>query len=244
MNTLFISDLHLQSSQSKIINVFIKFLQQQATQADAVYILGDLFEAWVGDDDNNPLAQQVKKALKALSQTVPTYFMRGNRDFTIGERFSQEAGITLLADPTVIELYGRRVLLMHGDLLCTDDLAYQAFRRKVYAPNFIKRLMRLPLFVRRLIALWARYKSKKHTGNTDLTIQDVNQQETEKTMQEYKVNILIHGHTHRPTIHDLQINGQGAKRIVLAAWHDQGYVLQVSSTWEISSFELPTTLEK
>jgi UDP-2,3-diacylglucosamine hydrolase len=235
MKTLFISDLHLQANEPKIIGVFKQFMQEQAPQADALYILGDLFEAWIGDDDNNKFAQQVKQSIKNLTDKgVPCYFMRGNRDVAIGYQFAKETGVVLLDDPTVVSIYQRPVLLMHGDLLCTDDVKYQAFRRKVYDPIFRRRFLSLPLFLRRLIALWARYKSKKHTGTVDLRIQDVNQQAVEETLRKYNTDLLIHGHTHRPEIHELIVDDKKAQRIVLPAWHNAGHVLCISSDWQIT----------
>ena len=234
MSIYFISDLHLQLSAPKILTTFSHFMANEAKQAQALYILGDLFEAWVGDDDPSKLATSVKASLKNLTQAgVPVYFMRGNRDVAIGERFSQETGVVLLDDPYVADIYNVPVLLMHGDLLCIDDVKYQAFRRKVYEPAFRKRFLSLPLFIRRLIATWARYKSKQHTRATNLQIQDVDMGAVEKVMREHQVQHLIHGHTHRPAIHNMILDGQKAQRIVLPAWHTEGHVLKILPTWEI-----------
>ena len=234
MNTYFISDLHLQTSDSAITKIFLRFLNKQALTADALYILGDLFEVWIGDDDNTHFANAITSALKKLTASgVKVYFMRGNRDFAIGQRFATTTGITLLTDPSVIDLYGKKILLMHGDLLCTDDQKYQTFRRKVYQPKFQARLLRLPLWVRRLIAAWARYQSKKHTQTTDLIIQDVNQNTVQHYLQKYQVDLLIHGHTHRPATHHLNFNGQPAQRIVLAAWHQHGHLLSIDRQGQI-----------
>ena len=225
-NIYFISDLHLQSSEPKMVHAFLNFLTTKAAQAECLYILGDFFEYWIGDDDHTPLAKQIKTALKMLtSRGVPVYFMHGNRDFLIGQRFAQETGVTLLDDPTLLELYGKKIILMHGDLLCIDDQKYQQFRAKVHNPKFQKRVLWLPLFVRRALASWARYKSKQHTGKTNMVLQDVNQQEVLRVMQKYDADILIHGHTHRPAVHDVKLNNKNAQRIVLAAWHDQGHYL-------------------
>jgi UDP-2,3-diacylglucosamine hydrolase len=226
MTTYFISDLHLQEEAPEISTIFFNFLKNEATNADALYILGDLFEVWVGDDDSRPLAKQVKKALLELSKKVPIYMITGNRDFALGERFAHEAGVKILDDPTVIDLYGKKVLLSHGDIFCIDDVSYQNFRKKVRNPNFLRNMARLPLWVRRGLARYARYKSKRHTGRTELSIQDVSQQEVEKHMQNHHVDLLIHGHTHRPAIH--------AKRIVLGAWHDHGSVLEYKNNHEVA----------
>ena len=239
MSTYFISDLHLQPNTPKITTIFLNFLQHQAIQADAVYILGDLFETWIGDDDPSPFANTIKQALNKLTATgVPIYFMHGNRDFILGQQFANETGLTLLPDPSVITLYGNSILLTHGDLLCIDDLKYQAFRRKAHSEKFQTRLLRLPLWIRRLIAIWARYKSKKHTQTTDLCIQDVNQTEVEHYLQQHNVNLMIHGHTHRPAIHEFILANKLTKRIVLAAWHEQGYLLKIDSNGVITTSEL------
>lgn len=234
MAIYFISDLHLQSSSPRILNTFLDFMQNEAPQAECLYILGDLFEAWIGDDDRSQLADTVKQSIKALTEKqVPVFFMRGNRDVAIGERFAQETGVVLLEDPYPTTIYNKPVLLMHGDLLCTDDESYQAFRRKVYDPKFRKRFLGLPLIVRRMVAAWARYKSRQHTKTTDLQIQDVNPQAVQNTMREYNSHILIHGHTHRPAIHTFELDGMPAQRIVLPAWHEGGHVLKITPEWEL-----------
>ena len=233
-NTYFISDLHLQENNTRITQIFLHFVNDIANKADALYILGDLFETWIGDDDCSSFATTIKTALRKLvNHDVKVYFMHGNRDFILGKRFANETGIQLLSDPTVEEIYDHRILLMHGDLLCIDDIKYQAFRRKAHDPKFQARMLRLPLWIRRLIALWARYKSKRHTKTTSLTIQDVNLNEVQCYMQQYHSNLLIHGHTHRPAIHELTINEQPAKRIVLAAWHDCGYFIRIDENGNI-----------
>lgn len=239
MATYFISDIHLQASEPKILQTFFDFLKHDAPKAEAVYILGDLFEAWVGDDDTAKLSKKILKALKALSATgTPTYFMRGNRDFGVGDLFAQKTGVTILEDPSVATIYGQKILLMHGDSLCTDDIKHQALRRKIYSPGYIEKLYRLPLFVRRLLARWARNKSRKYTQITDLKIQDVNQTEVERAMRKHQVDLLIHGHTHRPAHHQFTLDGKAVQRIVLPAWHDQGYVCILHSDGRIEDNEL------
>ena len=228
MRTYFISDLHLKAAHSEATRIFLNFLSGAATNADAVYILGDLFEYWLGDDDNSRLATIVKQALKQLtSQKVKVYFMHGNRDFLIGKKFATDTGITLLADPTVVTIYEKKLLLMHGDLLCINDIKYQNFRRKAQSKVFQTRILAMPLWSRRLLALLARYKSKRYTRTTDLTIQDVNQHEVQRYLQKHDTNLLIHGHTHRPATHQLIIDNKPARRIVLAAWDDHGYALSM-----------------
>lgn len=238
MSIYFISDLHLQLSAPKLLKTFTTFMATEAKQAEALYILGDLFEAWIGDDDSSKLAHIVKASIKALVQAgVPVYFMRGNRDVAIGERFAKETGVRLLDDPYVANLYNTPVLLMHGDLLCIDDEKYQAFRRKVYDPTFRRRFLSLPRFIRRLIAAWARHKSKQHTGVTDLQIQDVNATAVTTIMSEHNVLHMIHGHTHRPAIHEMTLNNKAAQRIVLPAWHDAGHLLKITPDWKIIQTE-------
>ena len=223
MTTLFISDLHLDEENPKIINLFFDFLDQLDNRIDALYILGDFFEVWVGDDEQTDLQKNVCKKLKSLTEkNIPVYFMHGNRDFLIGKRFLRAAHCKLLKDPTVIDLYGKKILLMHGDTLCTDDVAYQKFRKKARNPFYQKLFLLLPLALRKNIASKMRTKSKKYTANTDSRIMDTNPAEVARIVQQHPINLLIHGHTHRPAIHEL---GSDKKRIVLAAWHEQGNVL-------------------
>ncbi len=240
-NIYFISDLHLQNTEPKIVYAFLNFLKEYAAQAEALYILGDFFESWIGDDDNTILAKQIKNALQTLTKSgVLVYFMHGNRDFLIGQRFAHETGIKLLTDPTLLELYGKKILLMHGDLLCIDDIKYQQFRQQVHNPTFQKWVLCLPLWVRRTLAAWARYKSKKHTGKTNLMLQDVNQQEVSRVMQHHDADILIHGHTHRPAVHNITLENKNAERMVLAAWHDTGHYLCLDASGKFRTGSLPT----
>jgi len=230
MTTLFISDLHLDDSRPEITQLFEDYLaSDEARAADAVYILGDLVEAWVGDDDDAELPARIARATKALSdQGVPVYFMVGNRDFLLGKSFAERAGFTLLDDGTVHELYGHPTLLMHGDVLCTDDVAYQAMRKQVRTPEWQAQILAMPLDARRALAAKARADSKAHTSSTMETIMDVNADAVAETMQKAGVTRLIHGHTHRPAIHRFDLDGQAAERIVLGDWYEQGSVLRVT----------------
>ncbi|AIF48945.1 UDP-2,3-diacylglucosamine diphosphatase [Dyella japonica] len=230
MATLFISDLHLDDSRPEITHLFEAFLaSDEARSADAVYILGDLVEAWVGDDDDAELPTRIARATKALSEHgVPVYFIVGNRDFLIGKDFAGRAGFTLLDDGTVHELYGRPTLLMHGDVLCTDDLAYQALRKQVRSPEWQAQVLAMPLTARRALAAQARADSKAHTSSTMETIMDVNAGAVADAMHQGGVTRLIHGHTHRPAIHRFELDGQPAERIVLGDWYEQGSVLRVT----------------
>jgi UDP-2,3-diacylglucosamine hydrolase len=198
--------------------------------ADALYILGDLVEAWIGDDDDAELPQRIARATRAVRDAgVPVYFIAGNRDFLLGEAFAQRAGMERLADGTVHDIQGQPTLLMHGDVLCTDDVAYQAIRQQVRTVQWQQQILSMSLEARRAFAAKARQDSQQHTGNTLETIMDVNAAAVAEAMQEAEVTRLIHGHTHRPAIHDLQLNGKPAERIVLGDWYAQGSVLRVDA---------------
>ncbi|WJD47663.1 UDP-2,3-diacylglucosamine diphosphatase [Enterobacter sp. PGRG2] len=230
MATLFIADLHLQTEEPAITAGFLRFLTGTAREADALYILGDLFEAWIGDDDPNPLHRQIAAALKALADSgIPVYFIHGNRDFLLGQRFARESGMTLLPEEKVLELYGKRLLILHGDTLCTDDAGYQAFRAKVHQPWLQKLFLALPLFIRTRIAAKMRAGSKSANRTKSQAIMDVNPQAVVKVMEKHQVQHLIHGHTHRPDIHALTANGEPASRYVLGAWHSEGSMVKVTA---------------
>jgi UDP-2,3-diacylglucosamine hydrolase len=230
MAILFIADLHLDDERPEITALFERYLaSEEALTADAVYILGDLVEAWIGDDDDAELPERIARATSALRAAgVPVYFMVGNRDFMLGKVFAERAGMTLLDDGTVHDLYGTPTLLMHGDVLCTDDVAYQAVRRQVRTPAWQAQIMAMPLEARRAFAAKARSDSKAHTRSTDETIMDVNQAAVEETMRRAGVERLIHGHTHRPAIHDFKLDDKAAQRIVLGDWYEHGSVLRVT----------------
>jgi UDP-2,3-diacylglucosamine hydrolase len=233
--TLFISDLHLEAERPAITQLFLNVLADAGESIDALYILGDLFEAWIGDDDDTPFHRQIINALKAATQKgLPIYFMPGNRDFLIGHRFLAATGCQLLPDEKKITLYGTPVLLMHGDTLCTRDEAYLKWRKKA-RNRFLHTLLFLilPLSWRRKMAEKMRAASAQHTKKVTKDIMDVTQEEVERLMQQHHVHTLIHGHTHRPNIHALTINGAPAKRIVLDAWHDHGSVLSWDETGNI-----------
>ena len=225
--TLFIADLHLCQDEPAITAGFLHFLQREAHQCDALYILGDLFEAWIGDDDPNPLHQQIAAALKALP--VPKYFIHGNRDFLLGQRFAAASGMTLQPEEQVLTLYGQRLLVMHGDTLCTDDEGYQRFRAKVHQRWLQKLFLALPLRLRMRIAARMRTNSKQANQHKSLSIMDVNQQAVIEAMTRQQVRLLIHGHTHRPAIHEFVLQGENAQRVVLGAWHQQGSMVQVDA---------------
>lgn len=229
MATLFIADLHLHTEEPAITAGFLHFLDGVAREADALYILGDLFEAWIGDDDPNPLHQRVAAAIRALVDSgVPCYFIHGNRDFLLGKRFARQSGMQLLPQEKVLNLYGRNVLIMHGDTLCTDDAGYQAFRAKVHQPWLQTLFLALPLFIRHRVAAKMRAGSRAANSSKSLAIMDVNQQAVIEAMEKHRVQWLIHGHTHRPAVHQLTANDAPAWRAVLGAWHSEGSMIRVS----------------
>ncbi len=228
MATLFISDLHLHPARPAINECFLGFLQNIQGNADALYILGDLFETWVGDDHPEPSYAPVREALKRCNRSgTPVFLLHGNRDFLLGKEFAAQTACTLLEDPASIDLYGTRTLLMHGDSLCTDDTDYQTLRARVRDPQWQRRALALPLDERLELAAQARELSTLSTDNKDDEIMDVNQQEVLRIFASHDVRLLIHGHTHRPGIHQFEYAGRELRRIVLGAWYEQGSVLHV-----------------
>ena len=229
MATLFIADLHLDPARPHITALFERYLaSDEVRQADALYILGDLVEAWIGDDDDAELPRRIAAATQAVRDAgVPVYFMVGNRDFLLGRSFAERAGFTLLDDGVVHDIQGHPTLLMHGDVLCTDDLAYQAVRRQVRTPEWQAQILSMPLEARRAFAAKAREDSKAHTGSTMESIMDVNADAVADTMRKAGVTRLIHGHTHRPAVHRFELDGAEAERIVLGDWYEHGSVLRV-----------------
>jgi UDP-2,3-diacylglucosamine hydrolase len=220
---LFLSDLHLSFDKPQITRHFIHFLQTKARAAQKIYILGDLFDAWVGDDDFTKPNAQIRRELKQLTDSgVEIYFQRGNRDFLIGERFAQETGVILLNDYAVIDLKGERTLLTHGDLLCSDDLPYQAFREKSRTLEWQQNVLSKPLWLRLIAARWYRLRSFWHKRKKNYDIMDVNQTTVENVMKQHNCTRLIHGHTHRPALHEFELNGKKAQRFVLCDWNNEG----------------------
>jgi UDP-2,3-diacylglucosamine hydrolase len=225
--TLFVSDLHLDPARPQITRLFLEVLDTIGRDADAVYILGDLFEIWLGDDDDNPVGTLVMEGLGAcVASGTPVHLLRGNRDFLIGERFAARTGCSLLDDPARIDLYGSPVLLMHGDLLCTDDVEYQAFRSAVRDPRWQQAFLREPLQARRDAAQALRMRSRASGRGKPDTITDVNPDTVVRHMADHGVQLLIHGHTHRPGMHIFEIAGKTARRLVLGDWYRQGNMLE------------------
>ena len=231
MRHLFVSDLHLDASAPATVQRFLGFLAVEARAADSLYILGDLFETWIGDDDPDPVRSQVCDALRAVTASgVPVYLMCGNRDFLYGEAFERRTGVRLLADPTVATLDGHRILLTHGDLLCTDDVSYQELRSTVRSPAFKDRVSALSVEARQWMASAARAGSRAHVRQTAADIMDVNSKAVIAAFEATSTLTMIHGHTHRPAEH-LHTTANGvARRIVLAAWDDNGEVLELGSS--------------
>lgn len=220
---LFLSDLHLSFDKPQITRHFIHFLHTKAREAKAIYILGDLFDAWVGDDDFTKLNTQIRYELKELTDSgVKIYFQRGNRDFLIGQRFANETGIILLDDYAVIDLEGQRTLLTHGDLLCSDDLPYQAFRAKSRTAEWQQNVLSKPLWLRLIAARWYRLRSFFHKQKKSDYVMDVNQTTVENVMTQHNCTRLIHGHTHRPALHEFILNEKQAQRFVLSDWNNDG----------------------
>ena len=235
VTTLFISDLHVDASHPQITQRLTGFLAGEARSAEALYILGDLFESWVGDDDADADQLRVIEALRSLTAGgVPCFVMHGNRDFLLGERFCAESGASLLPDPVLMSLQGERVLVMHGDALCTDDASYQRLRATVRDADWQRRFLALPVPARRTLAQAAREGSKAHLAGLAEMIADVNQSSVETALRASGVDILLHGHTHRPAVHRFELDGRPRSRIVLGDWYGQGSVLR----WGPRGYEL------
>ena len=231
MAILFVSDLHLSPERPEVTRAFLRFLEDQTNSTEALFILGDLFEAWIGDDDNCPAGADVQKAFKQLTDKgVALFIQHGNRDFFLGKRFMQATGATLLADEHLVEYDDQTVLVMHGDTLCTDDVDYIRFRQKVRHPITKFCLQLLPLKYRQKLASNMRAKSKAANANKPSEIMDVNSVAVDRVMSKHQVKTLIHGHTHRPNRHQ---HKQG-ERIVLGDWHDKGWYVK----WDTSDLQL------
>jgi len=228
MATLFISDLHLSQERPQINQLFLTFLQQHAAKAEALYILGDLFEVWLGDDmilpDYQPAIQQIKSL---VDQGTPVYIMYGNRDFLMRDPFEKLSGARIIHEPHIIDLYGTKTLLLHGDTLCTDDLDYQKLRAMVRNPQWQDTVLAKTPEERMALAKQFREMSKTETAQKDNDIMDVNQTAIEQTMRDNDVLNLIHGHTHRPNTHQFSLDDQSARRVVLADWFKTGSYLSV-----------------
>ena len=236
--TLFVSDIHLDAKRSAIVDLFNQFLLKRAIRADAIYILGDLFEYWIGDDAPYTEYTSTFDALKKVTAAdVPVYFMHGNRDFLIAKKFSQKTGIRLLPEEKIINLYDKKVLLLHGDTLCTDDIKYQEFRKKTHNKFYQWIVLHLPVATRQKLANYLRNTSKEEIAEKPEAIMDVNQNAVEAALESHQVSTLIHGHTHRPDIHYFNKNNTDYTRAVLGDWYQQGSVLAITpNSMKLESF--------
>lgn len=235
MHALFISDLHLTEERPALTAALLAFLEGPCREAQALYILGDLFEYWVGDDDGDaPLNREVAQALAAVrDRGLYIHFMAGNRDFLIGADYAGQAGMTLLPDPSLVELDGQRLLLMHGDSLCTDDLAYQTYRAQVRNPAYQAQFLTQPLAARRAFIEQIRQKSEAAKRDKAEEIMDVNAEAVAEVLRQHGYPLLIHGHTHRPAHHRLEVDGRACERWVLSDWRDSAPYL----AWNGSALE-------
>ena len=231
-HTLFISDLHLSEDQPHISRLFVNFAHNTATEAEALYILGDLFEYWAGDDDRNtPFHQEIIRAIRGVSQQgTPVFIMHGNRDFLMDKQFAQDCMATLLPDPTRIDLYGTPTLLTHGDALCTDDVQYQAFRKQVRAPEWRNNFLALPLAQRKAQIEQLRKMSEESKQTKAMDIMDVNLSAVADLFRTNHYPRLIHGHTHRQKHHQHEVNGKACDRWVMGDWHQTGNALKCDAT--------------
>ena len=235
MTTLFISDLHIDAARPAINAQFLDFLRSEAKDAAALYILGDLFESWIGDDAPDAAQASSIAGLRELTDGgVPCFVMHGNRDFLLSSQFCNASGAKLLPDPLVVTLYGEPVLVMHGDALCTDDRAYQRLRATVRDADWQRRFLTLSIEARRALAGAARAGSQAHTAAMEYAITDVNADSVAMALRAAGTSTLLHGHTHRPAIHALEVDGRPRTRIVLGDWYDQGSVLR----WDHNGPEL------
>ena len=236
---LFIADLHLDPRRPAITELFQRFLAGEARQAQALYILGDLFEAWIGDDAASPQDPVITAMRELAASGVAVYVMHGNRDFLLGDDFAAMTGATLLPEPSRIDIDGEPALLMHGDSLCVDDVDYQRFRAMVRDPDWQAQFLAKPLAERQAFAEQARTESAQQSSQLDSNVTDVNAEAVERSMAEHGTRLMIHGHTHRPHDHALNLAGESARRIVLGDWFEQGSVLRArSGRLELASLPL------
>ncbi len=241
MSTIFISDLHLDPIRPAAIRAFLTLLTNKAGHCDALYILGDFFELWIGDDDDSALSQEITTALAQFTDSgTPLYIMHGNRDFLLGQRFAETTGAQLIEDPILIQLYGKSVLLAHGDALCIDDHEYMQFRQLCRQPQWQQAQLEQPLEQRRQLAMQMRAESQAANSNKADAIMDVNTDEVLRVMGEFNTDLLIHGHTHRPAIHKLELDRKPAQRIVLGDWDQSGWILEYfdDHTYQLKEFTI------
>jgi UDP-2,3-diacylglucosamine hydrolase len=234
VTALFISDLHLTAGDAETTRRFVEFTEGAARTARELYILGDLFEAWIGDDDDDPRLEPIVAALRRLTDAgVACALMHGNRDFLLGRRFCEATGTRLLGDYERIVLFDQPVLLTHGDLLCSDDTRYMTLRTELRSAAWQRDFLARPLAERRQLASDLRQLSATEIAAKDDYIMDVNQATVEHTMREHGVALVVHGHTHRPAVHRFELDGRPAARIVLGAWYHDPSIVR----WTVAGFE-------
>lgn len=242
MPIYFISDLHLEESRPDITQAFLQFMDAAQKDASALYILGDFFESWIGDDENTELQLSIKKRLKAFTDAGPSlFFMHGNRDFLIGALFAEETGAKILPDPSIVQLNNEPVLLMHGDSLCTGDTGYMKFRATIRNPSFLEPFLKRPIEERRITAQQLRAMSQANNQSKNTEIMDVTPEEVITEMRNHQIKTLIHGHTHRPEIHTIEIDQQPAQRIVIGDWDKEVWYLKVEDDKPIALLHYPLT---
>ena len=230
MKPRFISDIHLSEKHPELTQAFFTFLEESKEACTHLFILGDLFETWIGDDDDLPLYGEIKEALLSFTTNGPkTFFMHGNRDFLIGETFANETGITILPDPYVLDINNQKVVLSHGDFLCTDDTDYMNFRNKVHTEEWQSSFLQKDINERKQIAASLRDDSEEATSKKSDTVTDVNAQAVENFINKHQPDLFIHGHTHRPGVHNIELNNLSSKRIVLGDWGTKGWYLALDS---------------
>ena len=242
---LFISDLHLEESRQDITASLLSFLHKHSGECECLYILGDLFEVWIGDDESTPLTQTIADALKNFSDNGSQIrVMHGNRDFLIGDDYAKQCGASLITDPYILQHPSGDILLMHGDTLCTDDTAYMQFRDMVRDPGWQGEFLSQSLEARREFARQARAESQKATFNKQSEIMDVNSEAVVAAMESHQQSTLLHGHTHRPHIHDVEVSldspaAQKARRVVLGDWDKSGWYAELTANGlELHEFPL------
>ena len=238
---LLISDLHLEEDRPDLVQAFLSFLEREAANACDLYILGDFFNLWIGDDDDRPLNTAIAGALKLMAEDgLNIYLMHGNRDFLLGNNFARRAGATLIQEPFLLQNAGSQYLLMHGDVLCTRDVEYQAFRQTVRNPSWQQDFLGKPLAERRAFADQTRRQSKVMSSNKAADIMDVSQNAVENVLRENGTCLLIHGHTHRPFEHTFTLDGKAARRTVLGDWGTDGWFLELESgRVKLHKFQIP-----
>ncbi len=231
MNLGFISDLHLSETNNSLTNAFIDFLKSHSSNLDQLYILGDLYEVWIGDDDSSSLITSTKDALRKASKSgLEIFFIHGNRDFLLDSSFAESAGITILPDPFFFDYFGKKISISHGDIFCIDDAEYQAFKKQVRSPEWKAEFLNKSLVERKSIASSMRDASKRNSSQKDSMIMDVNTNEVASFFDKYDIDLLIHGHTHKPNIHELSGKNSKIKRIVLGDWGKTGWCFYLDPT--------------